>query len=117
MLHQNYCRHLRTIEECSTAIEYLCVADQFANSGGGYTQAAQMQPYMSSVAVRGLLFAPRSAGPSISGAKKHWWPEFFAVNRAMRSNEQMLNEVASDLVGDEALGLSAGHVQGPGISF
>ncbi|GJJ78629.1 cell cycle checkpoint protein [Entomortierella parvispora] len=119
MLHQNYGRHLNTIEECSTAMEYLCIADQFSGASS-YTQAVQMQPYMSSVVVRGLLFAPKSAGPSVSrassgGAKKHWWPELFAVNRAMRANDQMLYEVASDLAGVEMKGLSSGHIHGPGF--
>ena len=118
MLHQNYTRHLNTIEECSTAMDYLCTADQFSGSSS-YNQSVQMQPYMSSVVVRGLLFAPKSAGPSVArtgpgGGKKHWWPELFAVNRAKRANDQMLYEVASDLAGAEEKGLSSGHVFGPG---
>ncbi|KAK3809128.1 MAG: Rad17 cell cycle checkpoint protein-domain-containing protein [Benniella sp.] len=120
MLHQNYTRHMNKIEECQTAIEYLCIADQFSHSFGGsnYTQTIQMQPYMTSLAVRGLLFAPTSAGPAFSsggGQKKHWWPEYFAMNRAMRSNDQMFAEVAADLAGEEAQGLSAGHISGPGF--
>jgi len=119
MLHQNYTRHMNKIEECQTAIEYLCIADQFSHSFGSsnYTLTIQMQPYMTSLAVRGLLFAPTSAGPAFSsggGQKKHWWPEYFAMNRAMRSNDQMFTEVAADLAGEEAQGLSAGHISGPG---
>ncbi|KAF9962854.1 Cell cycle checkpoint protein rad17 [Mortierella alpina] len=124
MLHQNYTRHMSSIDECLTAIEYLCVADQMtssAGSGSNYTQMVQMQPYMTSLAVRGLLFAPTSAGPTASfssggsGQKKHWWPEMFAVNRTTRANDAMFSEVASDLAGDEAQGLSSGHITGPGF--
>ncbi|KAF9353511.1 Cell cycle checkpoint protein rad17 [Mortierella sp. NVP85] len=120
MLHQNYTRHMNKIEECQTAIEYLCIADQFSHSFGGsnYTLTIQMQPYMTSLAVRGMLFAPTSAGPAFSssgGQKKHWWPQYFAMNRAMRSNDQMFAEVAADLAGEEAQGLSAGHISGPGF--
>ncbi|KAI1314685.1 Cell cycle checkpoint protein rad17 [Mortierella claussenii] len=123
MLHQNYTRHMNTIEECQTAIEYLCLADQFSASSGstaGYTQMIQMQPYVTSLSVRGLLFAPASAGPTSassgsSGQKKHWWPELFAVNRTMRVNDQLFTDVAADLAGDEARGLSSGHVAGPGV--
>ncbi|KAI8597135.1 Rad17 cell cycle checkpoint protein-domain-containing protein [Dissophora ornata] len=123
MLHQNYTRHMNTIDECQTAMEYLCIADQFSHSSGSsrasYTQMIQMQPYMTSLAVRGLLFAPVSAGPTFvggsgSGQKKHWWPELFAINRVTRSNDQLFAEVATDLAGEEAQGLSAGHVTGPG---
>lgn len=127
MLHQNYTRHMSNIDECLTAVEYLCVADQMTSSAGNssssYTQMVQMQPYMTSLAVRGLLFAPTSAGPTASfssgggsGQKKHWWPEIFAVNRTTRANDAMFSEVASDLAGDEAQGLSSGHITGPGKS-
>ncbi|KAF9947796.1 Cell cycle checkpoint protein rad17 [Mortierella alpina] len=125
MLHQNYTRHMSSVDECLTAIEYLCVADQMTSSAGSsssYTQMVQMQPYMTSLAVRGLLFAPTSAGPTASfsssggsGQKKHWWPEIFAVNRTTRANDAMFSEVASDLAGDEARGLSSGHIIGPGF--
>ncbi|KAF9185736.1 Cell cycle checkpoint protein rad17 [Haplosporangium sp. Z 767] len=125
MLHQNYTRHMNTIDECLTAIEYLCLADQMSGSPGGhgstsnYAQMVQLQPYVSSLSVRGLLFAPRTAGPSNfssgGGQKKHWWPELFAVNRTMRSNDQMYTDVAADLAGEEAQGLSAGHITGPGF--
>ncbi|KAG0357572.1 Cell cycle checkpoint protein rad17 [Gamsiella multidivaricata] len=118
MLYQNYTRHMHTIEECHTAMEYLCIADRFSHSSGSsanYTQMIQMQPYMTSLAVRGLLFAPTSASPTsnVGGAKKHWWPELFAVNRIMHANDEMFLEVAVDLLGEEAKGLSAGHVTGP----
>ncbi|KAF9561541.1 Cell cycle checkpoint protein rad17 [Mortierella alpina] len=125
MLHQNYTRHMSNIDECLTAIEYLCVADQMTSNAGSsssYTQMLQMQPYMTSLAVRGLLFAPTSAGPTASfssggssGQKKHWWPEIFGVNRTTRANDAMFSEVASDLAGDEAQGLSSGHITGPGF--
>ncbi|KAG9322008.1 hypothetical protein KVV02_008171 [Mortierella alpina] len=125
MLHQNYTRHMSSVDECLTAIEYLCVADQMTSSAGSsssYTQMVQMQPYMTSLAVRGLLFAPTSAGPTASfssgggsGQKKHWWPEIFAVNRTTRASDAMFSEVASDLAGDEAQGLSSGHITGPGF--
>ncbi|KAI8363301.1 Rad17 cell cycle checkpoint protein-domain-containing protein [Mortierella sp. GBAus27b] len=121
LLHQNYTRHLNQIEECQTAIEYLCVADQFSHSSGtssNYTQMIQMQPYMTSLAVRGLLFAPKSSGPAsinAGGQKKHWWPEYFAMNRTMRSNDQRYSDIAGDLAGEEARGLSAGHICGPGF--
>ncbi|KAF9995609.1 Cell cycle checkpoint protein rad17 [Entomortierella chlamydospora] len=121
MLHQNYTRHMNTIDECQTAIEYLCIADQFSHSSGGsnvgYTQMIQMQPYMTSLSVRGLLYAPTSQGPSTGGGgqRKHWWPELFAINRTMRANDQMFAEVTADLAGEEAHGLAAGHVTGPGF--
>ena len=126
MLHQNYTRHMRSIEECATAMEYLCIADQFQShlsfGHAGYTQTIQMQPYMTSLAVRGMLFAPTSAGPasassSFGGPKKHWWPELFAVNRTARANDEMFTEVASDLAGREAYGLAVGSVTGPGGSI
>ncbi|KAF9277413.1 Cell cycle checkpoint protein rad17 [Mortierella alpina] len=103
MLHQNYTRHMSNIDECLTAVEYLCVADQMTSSAGNsssYTQMVQMQPYMTSLAVRGLLFAPTSAGPTAS---------------TTRANDAMFSEVASDLAGDEAQGLSSGHITGPGF--
>ncbi|KAF9586533.1 Cell cycle checkpoint protein rad17 [Lunasporangiospora selenospora] len=117
MLHQNYTRHMRTIEECSSAIEYLSIADQFTQySGNSYTQVTQMQPYMTSLSVRGLLLAPTSAGPPTSGGpKKHWWPEWFTVNRALRSNNQSFSELSADISGEETQGLSTGHVNGPGF--
>ncbi|KAG0201304.1 Cell cycle checkpoint protein rad17 [Mortierella sp. GBA30] len=123
MLHQNYTRHLSNIDECLTAMEYLCVADQMSHSSStgtsSYTQMAQMQPYMTTLAVRGLLFAPTSAGPTSSfggsGQRKHWWPETFAMNRIKRSNDAMFTQVAADLAGEEAQGLSSGHVTGPGF--
>ncbi|KAG0001142.1 Cell cycle checkpoint protein rad17 [Modicella reniformis] len=124
MLHQNYTRHMNKIEECQTAIEYLCIADQFSShpsnsSSASYTQLIQMQPYMTTLAVRGMLFAPTSSGPSFSNTggakKKHWWPEYFAVNRVLVSNDQMFAEVAADLAGEEDQELSAGHISGPGF--
>ncbi|KAF9438716.1 Cell cycle checkpoint protein rad17 [Entomortierella beljakovae] len=120
MLHQNYTRHLNTISECQTAIEYLCISDLFSGSSGsssGYTQMIQMQPYMTSLAVRGLLYAPTSSGPpaSSSGQKKHWWPELFSVNRTTRTNDQMFMEITSDLAGNEAPGLPSSHITGPGF--
>ncbi|ORZ01842.1 Rad17 cell cycle checkpoint protein-domain-containing protein [Lobosporangium transversale] len=123
MLHQNYTRHMTTIDECLTAIEYLCIADQFSNSSASsanFTQIIQMQPYMTSLAVRGLLYAPTLAGPTYGGnvrggQKKHWWPELFAVNRAMRANDQQYSEVTADLVGDEIQGLPSGYVTGSGF--
>ncbi|KAF8978559.1 Cell cycle checkpoint protein rad17 [Entomortierella lignicola] len=120
MLHQNYTRHMNTINECQTAIEYLCIADQFShssNSSAGYTQMIQMQPYMISLSIRGLLYAPTSAGPSTGGdgQRKHWWPELFAMNRAMRANDQMFAETTADLAGEEAKGLAAGYITGPGF--
>ncbi|KAF9121605.1 Cell cycle checkpoint protein rad17 [Mortierella sp. 14UC] len=123
MLHQNYLRHMSSIHECATAMNYLCIADQFQShplfGNAGYTQTMQMQPYMTSLAVRGMLFAPTSAGPasagSFGGPKKHWWPELFAVNRAARANDDMFSEVAADLAGREAHGLATGSVTGPGF--
>ncbi|KAG0285296.1 Cell cycle checkpoint protein rad17 [Linnemannia gamsii] len=123
MLHQNYTKHMNSIEECSTAMEYLSVADRFQSpssfGNAGYTQTMQMQPYMTSVAVRGMLFAPTSAGPasanSFGGPKKHFWPEIFAVNRTARANDEMFSEVAFDLAGREARGLATGSVTGPGL--
>ncbi|KAF9148344.1 Cell cycle checkpoint protein rad17 [Linnemannia schmuckeri] len=123
MLHQNYTKHMNSIEECATAMEYLCVADRFQShpsfGNAGYTQTMQMQPYMTSVVVRGMLFAPTSAGPasanSFGGPKKHFWPEFFAVNRTARANDEMFSEVAHDLAGREAHGLATGSVTGPGF--
>lgn len=122
MLHQNYTKHMNSIDECSTAMEYLCVADRFQSpssfGNAGYTQTMQMQPYMTSVAVRGMLFAPTSAGPasanSFGGPKKHFWPELFAVNRTARANDEMFSEIALDLAGREAHGLATGSVTGPG---
>ncbi|KAF9900053.1 hypothetical protein EC991_007955 [Linnemannia zychae] len=79
----------------------------------------QLQPYMTSLAVRGMLFAPTSANPtsagSFGGPKKHWWPELFAVNRAARANDDMFSEVAADLAGKEVHGLATGSVTGPGF--
>ncbi|KAF9114762.1 Cell cycle checkpoint protein rad17 [Mortierella sp. AM989] len=121
MLHQNYTRHMSTVHECQTAMEYLCIADQFShssNSSAGYTQMIQMQPYMTSLAVRGLLYAPTSSGPptgSGGGQRKHWWPELFAMNRTMRANDQMFAEVTADLAGEEIQGFAAGYVTGPGF--
>ncbi|KAF9921593.1 Cell cycle checkpoint protein rad17 [Linnemannia zychae] len=123
MLHQNYMRHMGSIEECSTAMEYLCIADQFQSppsfGSSGYTQTLQMQPYMTSLAVRGMLFAPTSAGPAsvntFGGPKKHWWPEIFTVNRTARANDEMFAEVSIDLAGREAIGHAAGSVTGPGF--
>ncbi|KAK3806870.1 MAG: Rad17 cell cycle checkpoint protein-domain-containing protein [Linnemannia gamsii] len=123
MLHQNYVRHMGSIDECMTAMNYLCIADQFQShpsfGNAGYTQTMQMQPYMTSLAVRGMLFAPTSAGPasagSFGGPKKHWWPELFAVNRTARANDDMFSEVAADLAGREAHGLATGSVTGPGF--
>lgn len=111
---------MKKIEDCQTAIEYLCIADQFSHSSGSsssYTQMIQMQPYMISLGVRGLLFAPSTMGPASSssgGQKKHWWPEYFAMGRNTRSNDQRFAEIAVDLAGEEAQGLSSGHINGPG---
>jgi hypothetical protein len=122
MLHQNYLRHMGSIDECATAMNYLCIADQFQShpsfGNAGYMQMIQMQPYMTSLAVRGMLFAPTSAGSastgSFGGPKKHWWPELFAVNRTARANDDMFSEVAADLAGRDAHGLATGSITGPG---
>lgn len=122
MLHQNYTKHMTSIDECATAMEYLCIADRLQShpsfGNAGYTQTVQMQPYMTSVAVRGMLFAPNSAGPAsanaFGGPKKHFWPELFAVNRTARANDEMFSQVAYDLAGREAFGLATGSVTGPG---
>ncbi|KAG0067897.1 Cell cycle checkpoint protein rad17 [Linnemannia elongata] len=123
MLHQNYTKHMNSIDECATAMEYLCIADRLQShpsfGNAGYTQTVQMQPYMTSVAVRGMLFAPSSAGPAsanaFGGPKKHFWPELFAVNRTARANDEMFSQVAYDLAGREAFGLATGSVTGPGF--
>ncbi|KAH7046487.1 Rad17 cell cycle checkpoint protein-domain-containing protein [Linnemannia elongata] len=123
MLHQNYTKHMNSIDECATAMEYLCIADRLQShpsfGNAGYTQTVQMQPYMTSVAVRGMLFAPNSAGPAsanaFGGPKKHFWPELFAVNRTARANDEMFSQVAYDLAGREAFGLATGSVTGPGF--
>ncbi|KFH68920.1 hypothetical protein MVEG_05724 [Podila verticillata NRRL 6337] len=116
MLHQNYTRHMSDIEECSTAMDYLCVSEQFSNpSSVNFAQMAQMEPYMTSLAVRGVLFAPMQQGPSQGGPrKKAWWPEFFSVNKTKRTNDDSFTDVAADFVGDDAKGLSSGHICGPG---
>lgn len=76
---------------------------------------AQMEPYMTSLAVRGVLFAPMRQGPSQGGPrKKAWWPEFFSVNKTKRANDDSFTDIAADFVGEDAKGLSSGHIFGPG---
>ncbi|KAG0087209.1 Cell cycle checkpoint protein rad17 [Podila epicladia] len=116
MLHQNYTRHMFDIEECSTAMDYLCVSEQFSNPPTvNFAQMAQMEPYMTSLAVRGVMFAPMRQGPPVDHRRKAWWPEYFNVNKTKRTNDESFSEVAADFVGDEAKGLSSGHILGPGF--
>ncbi|KAF9089821.1 Cell cycle checkpoint protein rad17 [Mortierella sp. AD031] len=123
LLHQNYTSYMGSIEECATAMEYMCIGDRFQShpsfGNAGYTQTMQMQPYMTSLAVRGMLFAPtaasRASAGSAPGQKKHWWPEVISVNRKTRETDEKFMEVAADLAGREAHGLAAGSVTGPGF--
>ncbi|KAG0335336.1 Cell cycle checkpoint protein rad17 [Podila horticola] len=116
MLHQNYTRHMFDIEECSTAMDYLCVSEQFSNPPTvNFAQMAQMEPYMTSLAVRGVMFAPMRQGPPVDHRRKAWWPEYFSVNKTKRANDESFSELAADFVGDEAKGLSSGHILGPGF--
>ncbi|KAG0325836.1 Cell cycle checkpoint protein rad17 [Podila humilis] len=116
MLHQNYSRHMSSIHECSTALDYLCLSEQFTSRASNleFAQVSQMQPYMISLAVRGVLFAPMQSGPSLGGQRKAWWPEIFDVNKTQRANDQLFSETAQDFIQDEAKGLSLGHITGPG---
>ncbi|KAF8987789.1 Cell cycle checkpoint protein rad17 [Haplosporangium bisporale] len=61
----------------------------YFNPEKNFAQMAQMEPYMTSLAVRGVLFAPMQQGPSQGGPP-------------------------ADFVGDDAKGLSSGHICGPG---
>ncbi|KAG0024102.1 Cell cycle checkpoint protein rad17 [Podila clonocystis] len=116
MLHQNYTRHMFDIEECSTAMDYLCISEQFSNPPTvNFAQMAQMEPYMTSLAVRGVLFAPMRQGPPVDHRRKAWWPEYFGVNNTKRTNDESFSELTEDFVGDEAKGLSSGHILGPGF--
>ncbi|KAG0023563.1 Cell cycle checkpoint protein rad17 [Podila clonocystis] len=116
MLHQNYTRHMFDIEECSTAMDYLCISEQFSNPPTvNFAQMAQMEPYMTSLAVRGVLFAPTRQGPPVDHRRKAWWPEYFGVNNTKRTNDESFSELTEDFVGNEAKGLSSGHILGPGF--
>ncbi|KAF9425636.1 Cell cycle checkpoint protein rad17, partial [Podila epigama] len=116
MLHQNYARHLNDIFECSTAMDYLCISEQFSSPPNvNFAQMAQMQPYMTSLAVRSVLFAPTRPSRSLGSHKTAWWPELFSINKVQRTNDQSFSEVAVDLRGEEAKGLSSGHITGPGF--
>lgn len=70
---------------------------------------------MTSLAVRGVMFAPMRQGPPVDHRRKAWWPEYFSVNKTKRANDESFSELAADFVGDEAKGLSSGHILGPGI--
>ncbi|KAG0243380.1 Cell cycle checkpoint protein rad17 [Actinomortierella wolfii] len=111
MLHQNYPHHQNSIGECSIAAEYLSVSDLFSQRAG--LENTHMTPYSTSIAIRGVLVAPKGPG-RMPQDRKQWWPELLGVNRTKRENEQIYNDFAACLGGETAEGYATGFINGPG---
>ncbi|KAG0235519.1 Cell cycle checkpoint protein rad17 [Actinomortierella wolfii] len=111
MLHQNYPHHQNSIGECSIAAEYLSVSDLFSQRAG--LENTHMTPYSTSIAIRGVLVAPKGPG-RMPQDRKQWWPELLGINRTKRENEQIYNDFAACLSGETAEGYATGFINGPG---
>ncbi|KAF9970671.1 Cell cycle checkpoint protein rad17 [Actinomortierella ambigua] len=111
MLHQNYPHHQTNISECSMAAEFLSLSDLFSQRAG--LENVHMTPYSTSIAIRGVLVAPKGPG-RIPQDRKQWWPELLGANRSKRETEHSFNDFAACLVGETAQGYATGCINGPG---
>ncbi|KAG0253951.1 Cell cycle checkpoint protein rad17 [Actinomortierella ambigua] len=112
MLHQNYPHHQTDIGECSIAAEYLSLSDLFSQRAG--LENVHMTPYSTSIAIRGVLVAPKGPG-RMPQDRKQWWPELLSVNRSKRETEQSFNDFAACLIGEADRSYATGSISGPGV--